>query len=138
MKRSDRLLAAVLIAVCAGCASTGRVPQLAKRSVMVVEVVVETDPPKATIFGNDLRSLGTAPVTKRWEIEKLTWSDGTVRFRLLPKAIALEEGDTFTLEVIAKAEGYAETFESFKVPFSGKSETVTRKVTLKRAGETGR
>jgi hypothetical protein len=132
-KMSRLIVAALVLAVCVGCVSSQKVPTLDQRSVISLEIVVETDPPKARVFGEDLRCMGEAPVTKKWEVEKLTWSDGATHFRLLPKGTRIRVGEKLSAGLVARIDGYQDEFKTVSVEFSGKDEAVTEKIVLKKA-----
>ncbi len=132
MKKSRLTILALVLTACAGCASSQKVPTLARRTLITVEIVVATEPPKARVFGEDLRCIGEAPVTRKWEIEKLTWSDGATHFRLLPKGTRIRMGERLSAGLVARAEGYRDEFKTIGVKFSGKDETVPEKIVLKK------
>jgi hypothetical protein len=129
---SRLVLSMLTLAACAGCASVQDVPQLARRSIVTVEVIVDTEPAEAKVFGEDLLCIGKAPVTKRWEIEKLEWSDGAVHFRLLPKGIRIRPGEMLSADLTAKAEGYSEETKTVRIRFSGKNDATAEKIVLKK------
>jgi hypothetical protein len=86
------------------------------------------------VFGDDLRLIGKAPVTKTWRIEKLSWSDGTVHFRLLPKGVRIRTGERLSTSLVARAEGYRDEFKTVSAEFTGKDEAVADTIVLKKTG----
>ncbi|MFC1672246.1 hypothetical protein ACFL01_03825 [Planctomycetota bacterium] len=134
MSRNRAVCAILAVALGAGCTMPREIPTLVQRTVLAIEAIIVTEPEGAIVYGDDLASMGKAPVAKRWEIEKLTWSDGTIHFRMLPKGIGIRQGDELTLEVTAKTDGYAEESATIRIPFAGEERTVTKKLVLRKAG----
>ena len=124
------LLLALVIS--AGCRAPANIPVLAERSVMSVELAIETEPQRARVFAENLGLMGESPVTHTWRLEKLTWSDGKEDFRTFPKGIRIEPGEELFVHLTVKAKGYKEKITTVSVPFSGREETVTRKITLEK------
>ena len=97
---------------------------------MNVKLAIETEPRGARVFAEDLRLMGKAPVTHTWRLEKLTWSNGKTDFRMLPKGTRIEPGEKLSAQLTLKLEGRKQKTIIVSVPFSGKEETITRKLVL--------
>ncbi len=124
------LLAAFL--VLAGCRAPANIPVLEERSAMSVKLTIETEPQGARVFAEDLRLMGESPATHAWQLEKLAWSDGKTDFRMLPKGTRIEPGEELSVRLSVRAKGYKEKTTTVSVPFSGREETVTRKIALEK------
>lgn len=120
----------LILVVSAGCRAPANVPALDERSLMSVKLAIETEPRGARVFTEDLRLMGEAPVTHVWRLEKLAWSDGRTDFRMLPKGTRIEPGEELSARLTLRAQGYKEKTTIISVPFSGKEETIARKITL--------
>ncbi len=114
----------------AGCRVPEHIPRLAERSLFDVVLIIETDPPEARVFADNIREMGRAPVREKWQFEKLTWSNGKTDFRMLPEGITFKPGEEISIELVATAKGYAETTRTISFPFSGRKETVVRGLVL--------
>ena len=138
MQRAENLELKVLLGlllalvVSAGCRAPANIPALNERSVMSVKLTIETDPQGARVFAENFRLMGEAPVTHTWQLEKLTWSDGKMNFRMLPEGIRIEPGEELSVRLTVRAEGHKEKTISVSVPFSGREETITRKIALEK------
>ena len=99
---------------------------------MSVKLAIVTEPHGARVFAEDLRLMGEAPVTHAWRLEKLTWSDGKTDFRMLPNGARIEPGEDLFVRLALRAQGYKEKTTIVSVPFSGKEETITRKIALEK------
>ncbi len=123
------LLSIVLLA---GCRAPANIPVLEERSLMNVKLTIETEPQGARVFAENFRLMGEAPVTHTWQLEKLTWSDGKMDFRMLPKESRIEPGEELSVRLTVSAKGYKGKTTTVSVPFSGREETITRKITLEK------
>ncbi len=123
------LLSVVLLA---GCRAPANIPVLEERSVISVKLTIKTEPQGARVFAENFRLMGEAPVTHAWQLEKLTWSDGKADFRMLPKGTHIEPGEELSVRLAIRAEGHKEKETIVLVPFSGREETITRKVALEK------
>ncbi len=131
---SQVLLSSLLLAfvVSAGCRVPANIPALDKRSVMSIKLTIETEPQGTRVFAENFRLMGEAPVTHTWQLEKLTWSDGKMDFRMLPKGTRIEPGEELSVRLTVRAEGHKEKTTTVSVPFSGREETITRKIALEK------
>ncbi len=120
------------VVLSAGCRAPANIPILEKRSVISVKLVIETEPQGARVFAENFRLMGEAPVTHTWQLEKLTWSDGKMDFRMLPNGIRIGPGEELSVRLTVRAEGHKEKTTTVSVPFSGREETITRKIVLEK------
>lgn len=114
------------------CRTPTNTPMLTTRSLMNVELTIETEPREAHVFADNFRFMGKAPVTQTWPLEKLAWSDGRTNFRVFPKGTRIEPGEKLSVRLTVRAEGYKEKSVTISIPFSGKEETVARKIILEK------
>lgn len=99
---------------------------------MNVKLVIETEPQSTRVFTENLRLMGKAPVTHTWQMEKLTWSDGKTNFRMLPKGTRIEPGEELSVRLAVRTKGHKEKEIIISIPFSGREETITRKIVLEK------
>ncbi len=126
------LLLALLIPVVVGCRTQMRVPKLTGRETFTVEMIVETDPPDAVLLADGLRETGKDPSIRIWRFEKLTWSNGHTDLRLLPEGTPVAIGEEMTAIFTARAKDFKEKTVDLSFSFSGKPETVKRKIVLEK------
>lgn len=121
-----------IVLASAGCRVPEHVPHIVERSVFDVELIIETDPPEARVFADNIREMGRAPVREKWRFEKLTWSNDKTDFRMLPEGIPFKPGEEISIELVATAKGYKKTTRTISFPFAGKEETVVRGLILEK------
>lgn len=126
------LLLALLIPGVVGCRAPGRVPKLTGRETFEVEMIVETDPPGAVLLADDLRETRKDLAIRIWRFEKLTWSDGRIDLRLLPEGTPVAIGEEMSAIFTARAKDFKEKTVDLSFSFSGKPETVKRKIVLEK------